>query len=332
MMWDKKTFNHSGFGATPVVFILVPLISLGGFLLFSTLRSTHAPEIKPIAMQERSPKDDLSVDSDQDGLKDWEEQIYGTNSHNPNTDGDEIKDGDEIAQNRDPLKLGPDDYLTKKDTSLSSPSSIDDRQQQNLTKRLAEVFGTDYLLNLVQDPQSQPDVDAIADKMAQITLDQPLFHAPAMTASDIIISHNATLGDVAQYINQFNAILLNPLKPLPDTKSISDAIANIVHTEDVARTSAATSKLAIYIEKYDGFFTDIRTISVPEIFVSLHLDYLNTAIKEREALKKIQNVKSDPFTALLGFREYGETTTRFNDLRKQYIELEITMGIIPLHK
>lgn len=332
MMWDKEIYNRNGYGAAPIVFVLIPLISIGGFLLFSYTRSTQTSEIKAIAIKERSSQDDLSIDADQDGIKDWEEEIYTTNPHNPDTDGDGIKDGDEITQNRDPLKPGPDDYFTKKDTSLSSPSLTDNGEPQNLTKKLAEVFGTDYLVDLVQNPQSPPDVDTIADKMAQIALEQQSSSTPFITASDIIISRNATTSDMAHYINRFNAIILNSLKPLLNTKSIQDTLTNIVHTEDTARTSAAMDQLTNYIDAYNQFLVYIKVISVPKNFVSLHLDYLNTAIKEREALKKIQNIKHDPMTTLVGFREFMDTTTKFNDLQRQYIDLENTIGLIPAHK
>lgn len=327
-MGDKKIYNSYGYGATPIVFVLIPLVLLGGFLLFSYTRDTHAPEIKAIAIKERSSQDNLSIDADQDGLKDWEEQMYGTDPHNPDTDGDGTKDGDEIAQGRDPLKKGTDDALTKQSalSSLSPSSSENTGEQQNLTKKLAEVFGTDYLIGLVQNPENQPDVDAIADKMAEITLEQPPSHVPLITANDIIVSRDATLDDIIRYVKQFNAIILNPLKPFPDTKSISDAMSNIVHTDDAARTSTAANQLVLYINQYNQFLTDIKTISVPKDFVSLHVAYLNTTIKEREALKKIKNIKNDPVTTLVGFREFMETTKGFNDLRKQYTELFLSIS------
>src|SRR3989344_3970213 len=52
---------------------------------------------------------ELSRDSDQDGLKDWEEIIYRTDASNADTDGDGTKDGEEIKQNRNPLVKGPND-------------------------------------------------------------------------------------------------------------------------------------------------------------------------------------------------------------------------------
>ena len=45
-----------------------------------------------------------NVDSDNDGLLDWQEALYGTDPRNKDTDGDGTPDGEEIKENRDPLK------------------------------------------------------------------------------------------------------------------------------------------------------------------------------------------------------------------------------------
>ncbi|UCG69327.1 MAG: fibronectin type III domain-containing protein, partial [Thermoplasmata archaeon] len=47
------------------------------------------------------------IDSDSDGLTDYdEENVYGTDPNDPDTDGDDVNDGDEIALGTDPLKPG----------------------------------------------------------------------------------------------------------------------------------------------------------------------------------------------------------------------------------
>src|SRR3989338_96932 len=53
----------------------------------------------------------LAKDADNDGLKDWEEELWGTDPKQPDTDGDKTPDGEEIRLGRDPLKPAPDDLL-----------------------------------------------------------------------------------------------------------------------------------------------------------------------------------------------------------------------------
>ncbi|MFH0805156.1 MAG: hypothetical protein V1916_03095 [Patescibacteria group bacterium] len=47
-----------------------------------------------------------TLDTDNDGLTDEQEEIWGTDPKNPDTDGDGFKDGDEIKNGFNPLKAG----------------------------------------------------------------------------------------------------------------------------------------------------------------------------------------------------------------------------------
>ncbi|MCX6785616.1 MAG: CAP domain-containing protein [Candidatus Komeilibacteria bacterium] len=51
-------------------------------------------------------KKDFSTDSDNDGLTDAQERIYGTDPDNPDTDGDGISDGQAVKMGRNPLGGG----------------------------------------------------------------------------------------------------------------------------------------------------------------------------------------------------------------------------------
>lgn len=51
------------------------------------------------------------LDSDSDGLNDYDEVTYGTDAHDSDTDNDGIFDGDEVANNYDPLNV---DYVVSK--------------------------------------------------------------------------------------------------------------------------------------------------------------------------------------------------------------------------
>jgi len=53
------------------------------------------------------PNNDLTIDTDGDGLSDFAEKIYRTDPHNPDTDGDGYLDGLEIKNGYDPLNSTP---------------------------------------------------------------------------------------------------------------------------------------------------------------------------------------------------------------------------------
>lgn len=52
--------------------------------------------------------DDSFLDADADGLLGWEENLWGTDVHNPDSDGDGTPDGDEVRNGRDPTIAPPD--------------------------------------------------------------------------------------------------------------------------------------------------------------------------------------------------------------------------------
>ena len=332
MMRSQKKYNRQGIGAMPIVFAIIPLALLGGFFIFSEIRNPQTAEIKPIIVDRHSAQDSSSLDSDGDGLKDWEEQIYGTNPHNPDTDGDGTDDGDEIALSRDPLKPNtskdpnhPNDYLTEKTVPVPPASSdTPDIDQPAITRKLAEVFGRDYLANLVQNPDQQPDLNGIANKMAQVAIDASASHTPPITIKDII-TPSASADDMKKYLRQFDQILLAALAPITDKKSLTDIVANAVtdHASD-----AAVNELTVRINAYNQFLQNIKNLPIPEDFISLHLDYLNTAVREREAIEKIKAAKNDPALVIVGIRELSQTNTRFNDLQQQFIKLQRSKGII----
>ncbi len=107
-----------------------------------------------------TPTTDFKKDSDNDGLKDWEEELWKTDPLKADTDGDGTSDGDEIKAGRDPITKGPGDFLTAGTQTLapktetpppfSSPTPI--RQPATLTdnsvassinteKELVRTFG-----------------------------------------------------------------------------------------------------------------------------------------------------------------------------------------------
>lgn len=70
----------------------------------TTAATTTAPVVEDISATLR-----ISTDTDRDGLTDVEEQVIGSSSTNPDTDGDSYRDGLEIANGYNPLLAGSSD-------------------------------------------------------------------------------------------------------------------------------------------------------------------------------------------------------------------------------
>jgi len=92
--------------------------------------------------------DSTEQDTDQDGLRDWEEALWKTDPQNPDTDGDGTNDGEEVEAQRDPTVPGPDDEMSRvnerKRDILSNQSVYEDFQPGSITDILAQNLFTSY--------------------------------------------------------------------------------------------------------------------------------------------------------------------------------------------
>ncbi|MCR4311641.1 MAG: hypothetical protein NUV54_03715, partial [Candidatus Taylorbacteria bacterium] len=84
---------------------------IGLFTYFFVYKTKKEVYTAPLTVQKSEESPLLAKDSDSDGLKDWEEQLWKTDPLNPDTDGDGTPDGAEIKSGRNPLVAGPNDKL-----------------------------------------------------------------------------------------------------------------------------------------------------------------------------------------------------------------------------
>jgi len=98
------------------IVILITAIMVTGVIVFSGIKTQKNNQTGSIN-SELGPNISINLaeqntqkDTDSDGLLDWEEYLWNTDINNPDTDGDETSDAEEVRLNRNPKKAGPDDY------------------------------------------------------------------------------------------------------------------------------------------------------------------------------------------------------------------------------
>ncbi|MEK7567086.1 MAG: hypothetical protein AAB527_03065, partial [Patescibacteria group bacterium] len=94
-----------------------------------------------------------SPDSDNDGLKDWEETLWGTNPNNDDSDNDGISDGEEIKNNE------PSVPTPKQEPSQENPL--------NLTQKTTR----DLFVSYIQQRQTGLDPKTAIDQILGTILD-----------------------------------------------------------------------------------------------------------------------------------------------------------------
>lgn len=133
-------YSAPGNNKNNTLLIGIVLLCFFGLAAYAVVSKFHGkgklpqnPQPTPFFLTDKEhPLSIAQKDTDGDGIKDWEEVIIGTDPKNPDTDGDGTPDGKEIQQNRIPIKAGPSDaatrpldsFLSKSERTLASPAPI----------------------------------------------------------------------------------------------------------------------------------------------------------------------------------------------------------------
>ena len=108
--------------STIVVFTALIVLSFAVFALAENNSSTNK---------------NIFLDSDQDGLTNDEEKMYGTDPYKADTDGDGYSDGVEISSGYDPLKHAPGDKIVKTGSGEVAGTASEKKESKNLTEELS---------------------------------------------------------------------------------------------------------------------------------------------------------------------------------------------------
>jgi len=236
-------------------------------------------------------------DSDNDGLKDWEEVLWQTAPSNPDTDGDGTPDGAEIATNRDPLKKGPDDQL-----NLASASTTP-RAARPLTA--SDQFSRDLFTRYVTIKQSgsgnPADYDNYSD-LVQSYLDKETttMSAKIYGAADFKVLANETPADVHRYGNAVGALFVADQDPGLENELI------ILQRATENNNPAELAKLDGNIAAYKKILAGLLAAPVPKIFLPDHLALANAVSVVIAGIESMKLTFSDPLKTVASLQNYPD--------------------------
>jgi len=235
------------------------------------------------------------VDTDKDGLKDWEELLWGTDSKNPDSDGDRTPDGEEIKLKRDPTKKGPDDYLS--DYSISNEAEVrgknsgeNSKEDQNFTA--SDVFSqqlfSKYLTLKNAGTDSDPDS---AGALVESLKDQAFstFSYRQYNKNGIIVFDASTNKDSLRvYASSLALLQLDFLKKVQGVTSSFKADGDLVSVGQV----------------YADFAQTLYELKVPAQLGSEHLQIINGVSVSSSFFYAQAKYKEDPVPALSAIKAY----------------------------
>ena len=261
----------------------------------------------------------LAKDSDNDGLKDWEEQLWKTDPYNSDTDGDGTPDGLEIKQGRNPLVAGPNDKL---DTNTVT-SKINTETQGDLSE--TDKFSRDLFVRIVAAKNAnQPPSEADLQKFLDMTISQEVANQKLknLTAGDFQVDKNETFEKIKAYGNAIARILTK--------KPASKLEYEIITVERAEKNNDPTElkKLIPLAAEYARIQKDLLNVVVPGSALPLHVALTNSAAGMNYSITGLEYVMTDPIKALPGISSYDSNSQNFTDSIRQFKNYFDGAGIV----
>jgi len=273
-----------------VVFLGLILTAVVIIFLLSRLESKKETFQQKNLVLNKNPtlKDIIEKDSDNDGLPDWEEALWGTDPNLKDTNGDGISDLIEITQKKKNLQIN------------SSPKE----QVSELNE--TEVFARNLFTTVAALKQAgQFNEKSVADLSAAFTqsiLENSLTDAFALSDLKKVAS---TKENNQAYLENINKLTENYRHF--NLGSELEILGNAVQKKD----EKDVAQLKDMGEAYQKFGAELSKIEVPEEIAENHLVMVNSAIKMGGALVNLAQVFTNPLNAIKYLPAYKQASEDF---------------------
>ncbi len=322
-MWSMLGKTSPKARITLAVFAVIIIAAV--FWRFSRTRSTKTSSAPKIA--HTIVRADLINDTDNDGLRDWEETLFRTNPQKADTDGDGVDDGEEIRKGHDPLRPGPDDFLATSTARVAQTFIGATPETENLTERVAGLFVTQYLTPRLADSAFTPNPELLGRDAAETSIAKALQQdaAPQFSLRDLSRAPADDKETIRAYLAQLSQTVQLSFKKTPRAELLIQKFLGALEKENYS----SLKDFDQYLAEYDSFFNRIKDLNVPSSFTKLHLQYLNTAAQEYAGLKRMRAAADDAVGALAGFRKYLDAAGAFLKLVRDFETAYRAKGITP---
>ncbi len=246
-------------------------------------------------------------DTDGDSIKDWEELLRGTDPAMPDTDGDGTRDGDEIALARDPLRQGPDDAAEVSRIIPPDFSLVMDEDTDNLTKSLSQNLFASYIGTFGKDLQGDPYTQqrVASDLLSKVTLDP---RGVVYQSGDLPL-----VGDKPEFVRTFGNEIIRVVGRHREASFATAAIA-LAGVVDTGGAGSVEDLISVG-EAYDALVDDLLLVPTPSSLAPLYAETLTSLSRTAGAFQDLATIFDDPLRALAGLRAYqghlAETTRLF---------------------
>lgn len=317
----------------PYIIIIVIIAIIGGLILL--LNSKKEKEVKS-SVSESSEEN--YKDSDNDGLEDWQEELYRTDIFNPDTDGDGYLDGQEVDSGRNPLVMAPGDELTFNPLPLGEKYNI---TQKILNQEALQNVLLSYLSQKAEYLENNPEINDPNLFSALIDADPSIIEE--MLEKSIDDSYDYLIGPNQEHLSELSEIFdisisdeqinISEDNSKPAIQFYISGISQWLNSDifflqneafqlvSYALQNQEFNDLDKLIKLNDQWIDQMKEIIVPSSWKEIHKEGLKTIILFRNIFISLRDVENDPFKAYYATEKLEELTNNWTELIKKAINL-----------
>ncbi len=238
--------------------------------------------------------DVIERDSDEDGIQDWEESLWGTDPTKKDTNDDGVRDDVEIQK----MKLAGAPGEAGAEPSEESLTETD--------KFSREFFSTVATLTQAGE-MDQATVDQLSASLAEHIQNSP--PKKIYTILEIKIQKD----DSAQAVKNYDAALEAIYKKYPFQKGVVSVLEEFWIDENNVNAEALAG-LDPLIEQTSKIIGELTKTNVPQSLAPLHLEFVNGFERLMENMEDMKLYDSDPILALAAISQYEKNITALEEI------------------
>jgi hypothetical protein len=275
-------------------FIAVVLVGGAYYLSGHSLPRTS---LANAASTQEMLKEYAAKDTDNDGMPDWEEALYCTDSNNAHSVRSDITDAQAIAQGlKTPCYAGQGVTASSTTIDVAGQIPAPAAASNSLTDQFAKLFFDNYMSTRGTTPPSAAEMQTFVQS-AIASLAQTQVRTDAYAASDLHVSGTGTEALKTYAAEVERAMGSNsPNLPYSEITYFSDA--------EQKNDAQAVKNIALIAKGYADTSAAIAKVAVPAEMATQHLALVNAMARLSGTIADLGTIQTDPIRAMLGLQQY----------------------------
>lgn len=289
--------------------VFFALLISGALLVgvFFYIEKQNAEEIRPsenIIVKSQNTNNTLKseIDTDNDGLLDWEETLWGTDLKKQDTDNDKTIDGEEVKLGRNPTIPGPKDLL-------NSETKTTKVTVENTTLTPTEKLGRDMFAQYLSLKQSgvtfdEQTTDTFVNELIQKMAGDMTYKV--YTEKNISIASQDNPETIKTYGNALSESIRKNSSENENELIIFSRFADSGDKKELL-------KLMPIITSYKGMLNGMLVLSVPKSALEAHLKFVNALSLVLKSLENMAGAETDPLINVITIERHLVSAQELKD-------------------